>query len=365
MTTNKFPFARRLLAWYDRDRRELPWRAPLGRLPDPYHVLVSETMLQQTQVATVIPYFLRFIGRLPTIENLASADEQFVLTLWQGLGYYSRARHLRQAAIRIVAEHGGRIPSDVDTLLQLPGIGRYTAGAIASIAYDQRAPILDGNVARVLCRLDAITGDPRQRSIQQHLWQRAAEILPANRCGDFNSALMELGSTVCTPRRPRCDSCPVRAACQAFASGVQQQIPAPRKAKHLPLLRRHIVCVCRGGRRRARWLIEQRPSRGRWAGLWQFVTVQATKSPVTAAAIGAVTGVRIDTPRQIGSVQHALTHRRYSYEVYVCRALGSIDLNGFDPPRRWVRLDQLTSYPLPRPHVKVAGMLQPLLERPR
>src|SRR5688572_13745447 len=227
-------FRRRLLAWYGRSRRDLPWRVQkspttggVTRLPDPYHVLLSETMLQQTQVATVVPYFQRFIGRFPTIGDLAAAGEQEVLRCWQGLGYYSRARNLHRCAREIVCTHGGEVPRDFATLLGLPGIGRYTAGAIASLAYDVPAPILDGNVTRVLCRLDAVTEDPRERSVVARLWARAAEILPKSRAGDFNSALMELGATVCTPRGPGCLICPVRAHCEAFARGIQDQVPAP------------------------------------------------------------------------------------------------------------------------------------------
>jgi A/G-specific adenine glycosylase len=261
-------FRRRLLAWYDRHRRDLPWR----RTADPYHVLVSEAMLQQTQVATVIPYYRRFLERFPAISDLARASEQEVLRLWQGLGYYSRARNLQAAAKTVVAEHGGKLPQTVEALLKLPGVGRYTAGAVASIAFGTRAPIVDGNVARVLCRIDRIETDPRERETLQLLWRRAEEILPKDRVGDFNSALMELGATVCTPRSPQCLICPVRAHCEAFAAGVQERIPAPRKAKPTPLLRRWTFCVERPG---GEWLIEQRPSTGRWAGMWQFVTIEA------------------------------------------------------------------------------------------
>src|SRR3954470_16957732 len=198
-------FARRLLRWYDRARRDLPWRAvgADGR-PDPYHVLVSEAMLQQTQVATVIPYFNRFIARFATLADLARADEQEVLRLWQGLGYYSRARNLQKAARRVVSEFGGQLPADVDRLRALPGVGRYTAGAVASIAFGKRAPILDGNVVRVLCRVEKVTSDPRDRDTQALLWRRAEEVLPKVRVGDFNSALMELGATACIPRSPQC-----------------------------------------------------------------------------------------------------------------------------------------------------------------
>ncbi len=207
-------FQRKLLRWYDKERRDLPWRLPrtscaTSRL-NPYHVLVSEAMLQQTQVATVIPYYQRFLDQFPSIAELACADEHDVLRLWQGLGYYSRARNLHAAAKRIANELGGTFPDTVESLLELPGVGRYTAGAVASIAFDRRAPILDGNVVRVLCRIDKVEGDPREKNTQAGLWTRAEEILPAKRPGDFNSALMELGATICTPRNPRCLFCPVR-----------------------------------------------------------------------------------------------------------------------------------------------------------
>ena len=226
-------FARRLLRWYDRSRRDLPWRvAPGATGPiDPYHVLVSEAMLQQTQVAAVVPYFHRFLARFPTIAELAAADEQDVLRLWQGLGYYSRARNLRAAARAVVETLGGQLPRDVAGLLKLPVVGRYTAGAVASIAFGTRAPILDGNVIRVLCRIDRIESDPRARETQALLWHRAEKILPNQRVGDFNSALMELGATVCIPRSPQCLVCPVREHCAAQAAGVQDRIPAPKRAR--------------------------------------------------------------------------------------------------------------------------------------
>lgn len=346
-------FARRLLRWYGRHRRDLPWRpcAKTGRLPRPYHVLVSEAMLQQTQVATVIPYYNRFVERLPTVADLARADEQEVLRLWQGLGYYSRARNLQAAARAVAKGLGGELPRTVEGLLSLPGVGRYTAGAVASIAFGTRAPIVDGNVARVLCRVDKIEADPRGRDGQQLLWRRAAEILPRTRVGDFNSALMELGATVCTPRSPQCLLCPVRAHCEAFAAGVQERIPTPRKAKVNPLLRRATFCI----RRDEKWLIEQRPSTGRWAGMWQFVTVDAEGVRPPRQRLP----VRVTAPRKLGVVTHALTHRRYEFNVYACDVAGDgkSDDRAEAPARRWCALADLSEYPLPRPHLKVAEML--------
>jgi A/G-specific adenine glycosylase len=318
-------------------------------------VLVSETMLQQTQVATVVPYFHRFIERFPTVQSLARADDQDVLRAWQGLGYYSRARNLQRAARMIVSEHDGQVPDSIEALRKLPGVGRYTAGAVASIAFGCRAPIVDGNVARVLCRLDKIQTDPRETETAALLWRRAEQILPRTRCGDFNSALMELGATVCTPRMPACLVCPMRDVCEAFAAGIQNEIPRPRTPTKTPLLRRDVICV-RHPARTDRWLIEQRPDTGRWAGMWQFVTLPTSGSAPSAQTLQSSLSLVTDPPRLIGSATHTLTHRRYAFDVYVCTASpGHTATTG---PRRWVTWDELDGYPLPRPHLKVLAMLQ-------
>jgi A/G-specific adenine glycosylase len=353
-------FCKALLAWYAAARRLLPWRVPAGARPDPYHVLVSEAMLQQTQVGTVIAYFERFICALPSIRALAAADEQQVLRLWQGLGYYSRARNLHAAAKRIISDHAGDLPETVEGLLTLPGIGRYTAGAIASLAFGRRAPILDGNVMRVLCRLDAIAEDPRRPQVKQRLWSRALHVLPpegAGDPGDFNSALMELGATVCTPRAPRCLFCPVQKHCQAFAAGLQEQVPPARSARQRPLERRWAIGI---RRRTGQWLIEQRPATGRWASMWQFITIQANGEP-TALAISKAAGVAIKSLRPLGRVTHGLTHREYQFDIFTCELSSRARRGGAVSgrrPRAWVTLDQLPAYPLPKPHLTIAAMFQ-------
>jgi A/G-specific adenine glycosylase len=377
---SKAVFSRRLLAWYDRCHRRLPWRADPacgngdgngnGHAPglaatNPYHVLVSESMLQQTQVATVIPYFHRFIERFPTLADLAAADEQEVLRLWQGLGYYSRARNLQAAARMVVNEYAGELPRERDELLKLPGVGRYTAGAVSSIAFDRREPILDGNVIRVVCRLDKIQTDSRERTTQELLWRRAEEILPGKRVGTFNSALMELGAMVCTPRSPQCLICPVRDHCEAFAARVQETIPAPRKAKETPLLRRVTFCIRRGDQ----WLIEQRSARGRWAGMWQFVTLAPEPADAPdvldpmAKSLRARLPLRVVRPRHIGVVTHGLTHRRYHFDVVACDASDAEPTPDPATPRAWTTRDGLSRYPLPRPHLKVTEMLEGLSEQ--
>lgn len=313
-------------------------------------------MLQQTQVAIVIPYFLRFIARFPTPISLAESDEQEVLRLWQGLGYYTRARNLRAAAMQIVKQFDGRVPQTVEELLSLPGVGRYTAGAVASIAFDQRAPILDGNVARVLSRIDCIKTDPRALPAREALWVRARQIMPRARAGDFNSAMMELGALICTPRSPKCLVCPVRAHCEAAAAGLQDQLPLRRKAPPTPLHRRCVICI----RTDDRYLIEQRPPQGRWAGMWQFVTMKSQPAGISSDVIQTNFSLRTSTPRLLGAVSHALTHRRYAFEVYACAVKGAVALTSApnDPPRRWVTLGELERFPLSRPQEKISEMIR-------
>ena len=346
-------FCRLLLAWYDSHKRDLPWRTTRHRndRPDPYHVLVSETMLQQTQVATVIPYFHRFIARFPTLKALASADEQDVLRLWQGLGYYSRARNLHATAKIVVSRLAGRIPCTVEQLLALPGIGRYTAGAVASIAFNTQAPIVDGNIMRVLCRLEKIESDPRTTVIGRQLWKRAEELVPTARAGDFNSAMMELGSTICTPRAPKCLVCPVRTACRAQAAGLAERIPPAAKPIKRARHRRWTFAIEREGK----FLIEQRPAQGRWASLWQFVTLEAQRRRPTAQDVLGATGLSVDDVRHIGRIEHALTHLDYEFTLYLARC--SIRQPCTGNGRVWVAPAELENYPLPRPHLRMAQML--------
>ncbi len=346
-------FSRTLLKWYNRSRRDLPWRVAPGAagLPDPYFVLLSELMLQQTQVATVVPYFRRFIEQFPTIAALAAADEQAVLRLWQGLGYYSRARNLHRAAKQIVTEFAGEMPREVEALLALPGVGRYTAGAIASLAHDTAAPILDGNVIRVLSRLDHLLADPREKSAIAHLWRRAEEILPKRRAGDYNSALMELGATICTPRAPQCLICPVRKFCEAADLGDPEKIPPPKKAKPTPLVKRWIFAIEHDGK----WLIEQRPPTGRWAGLWQFVTLEPVGRVPTAEWLRETLALKLTPPRKLGMIAHALTHRRYQFTIFRCEMTGRPPATS--PPRKWITLADIDRYPLSKPQLEVAKML--------
>ena len=255
-------FADRVLAWFDRHgRRHLPWQDPAT----PYRVWVSEIMLQQTQVATVIPYFERFLARFPDVGSLAAAPVDEVLHLWSGLGYYARARNLHAAARRIVDRHGGRFPEDIEAVQALPGVGRSTAGAILSLSTGQRHAILDGNVKRVLARYHAVAGWPGTTAVARRLWELAEGHTPEHRVGDYNQAMMDLGATVCLRTRPRCGECPVAGGCTARAEGRTDAYPGRRPSREKPV-------------RQARWLLlrradgavllQRRPPAGVWGGLW-------------------------------------------------------------------------------------------------
>ncbi|MCO6442218.1 MAG: A/G-specific adenine glycosylase [Nitrococcus mobilis] len=254
-------FARTVIAWHARHgRHDLPWQNPAT----PYRVWVSEIMLQQTQVATVIPYFQRFMARFPTLAALAGAEIDEVLHLWTGLGYYARARHLHQAARRIDIDHGGRFPSAIDRLLELPGIGRSTAGAILSLALGQRHPILDGNVKRVLARYHAIPGWPARAEVQRRLWALAEHHTPRQRNAAYNQGLMDLGASLCIRVRPRCGRCPLAAGCAARRLDRQSQFPEPRPARVKPVRRTRMLLLQRADR----VLLVRRPPAGVWGGLW-------------------------------------------------------------------------------------------------
>ena len=311
-----------LLAWFAAHARDLPWRRTL----DPYAIWISEIMLQQTQVKTVIPYWERWLRALPDVQALAAAPEDRVLKLWEGLGYYTRARNLQRAARVVVAEHGGRFPTDFAALLALPGIGRYTAGAIASIAFNQPAPILDGNVIRVLTRLFALTGDPKEKQLNTRLWRLAQELVSAasaisnfkfqisnssGPCSALNQALMELGATVCTPRAPTCLVCPLAAQCAAGRSGRAEEFPQ-MKARAAATERRFVVAVLeRGGK----FLVRQRPAGAVNAGLREFPNEELTDRQAAARAAAQWLGLPAAAFTSLQSVKHTITRYRITLDV--------------------------------------------------
>jgi A/G-specific adenine glycosylase len=295
---------RNLLDWYARERRDLPWRT----VRDPYATLVSETMLQQTRIQTVLPYYERFMRELPTVHALAEAPEERVLALWSGLGYYRRARMLRAAAKRVAAVYGGRIPQDADELRELEGVGAYTAGAIASIAFGRRAALVDGNVARVLARLFAIEEDVKSTRGKAHLWKLAEKLVMAaeGHPGDWNQALMELGATVCMPRDPRCGECPVRDHCKALASGMVPMLPRSEGRTVVRPIHRVAVVLASS----VAVLLARRRTGLMLGGLWEPPSADGDID-LLAASLGL-------DPRSLqsaGEVVHVLTHRRMHVKV--------------------------------------------------
>jgi len=303
-----------LVAWYKSQKRDLPWR----RTKDPYAIWVSEVMLQQTQVKTVLGYYERWMRRFPTVKALAAADDADVLHAWQGLGYYSRARRLLSGARAVTERHAGTLPRSVEALLALPGIGPYSAGAIASIAFGLPEPIVDGNVVRVLCRLFALGGDPARSPLKQELWRLARELVPADNPSEFNQSLMELGATICTPTSPRCAECPVAKQCQALAHGLETTLPALAKRKAPTEVATAAAYVRRGDKVLLRQLPADSP---RWAGLWvlPFTELSRAEDP-TAAAVRALSeiGIAAAAKARLREVRHTITRFRITLNIVEC-----------------------------------------------
>ncbi len=349
---------RELLAWFRTARRALPWRDH----ESPYAVWVSELMLQQTQVATVIPYFERWMERFPTVYALADASEDAVLQAWQGLGYYKRARALRLGARRIVDEFQGEVPSGVAELRSLPGVGPYAAGAIASIAHGVPTPLVDGNVERVLCRLFALRGDPTKAPVKKRIWELATGLVPATNPGMFNQALMELGSLVCRPRAPECARCPVARHCAAHAAGTEEALPElPKRPDATPL---HMAAAVVFDEKRRVLLVQRSSDATRWAGLWDFPTVelQGDESAERAAARAARErgGESLARLTWLVRVKHSVTRFRVTLDAFASeraqrsRASGPAERS---EPRAWVSLEELADLAMSAPQRKVARHL--------
>ena len=344
---------RALLGWYGKHRRELPWRKSL----DPYAVWVSEMMLQQTQVATVIPYFQRWMTRFPDVAALARADESDVLHAWQGLGYYSRARNLRRAAQEMVRTHGGRVPELVTELRALPGIGPYSAGAIASIAYGHAEPLVDGNVIRVLARLFALRGDPNRAPLKTDLWLLARALVPSAAPGDFNQALMELGATVCTPRSPRCDTCPLAAQCLARERQLVELLPElPARPK--PTQVHMVAAVAARGERVL--VVKLRDDAPRWAGMWLFPNAEVGGSETSEAAVQRAlfeaVGLRGQASGIVCVVRHTVTRFRITLDAYRAKAHGVAKALTV-AEAAWRKPTDLDALAMPKAHRAIAQRL--------
>jgi A/G-specific adenine glycosylase len=331
-----------LLGWYDRHARRLPWRDQ----PTPYRVWVSEVMLQQTRVETVLPYFERWMSRFPTLADLARASEQEVLQAWEGLGYYSRARNLHRAANLVIKEYSGQIPASRDQLERLPGIGQYTAGAIASIAFGKDEPALDGNIRRVLSRIFNISVPARSPQGERELWALARETLPTGRAGDYNQALMDLGSSLCTPRAPACLLCPVAAFCEARALGIQEERPVLEAKPVIP----HITVTAAVIQRDGKILIARRPSSGLLGGMWEFpggkVEQGETLSEGLRREIQEELGISIEVGDAFGMYQHAYTHFKVTLHAFRCHLLDGEPRALEASEIRWVSPAELSEFPM-------------------
>jgi A/G-specific adenine glycosylase len=350
----KQSFRRRLLAWFAKHKRDLPWRHSIN----PYRIWVSEVMLQQTNVKMAKPFFERFLKTFPTVDKLAEADESQVLRLWEGLGYYRRARGMHAAAKQVVADYGGQFPRDVVSLQSLPGIGRYTAGAIASMAYGERAPILETNTVRLFARLLAYPDDPTKSVGQKLLWDMAKQVLPRTNIAHFNQALMELGSLVCTPTSPKCGECPVSPLCGAFQTGLQNEIPKAAAKTKFTAVREAAVIVKKNGH----VLIRQCGVNERWAGLWDFPRFEITsEGPLFVREellnkTHAQTGIAIKPGNLLTTIKHGVTRFRITLDCYGAQyASGRVSA---DKQIRWIRPVELRELPLSATGRKLANLVK-------
>jgi len=356
--TSQDQFAHDLLVWYDVSKRALPWRR---RQHDPYAVWVSEIMLQQTTVAAVIPFYNKWMARFPTMQSLADAPLDEVLKHWAGLGYYARARNLHKGAQAVVSQHSGQVPSDAKALLALPGIGRYTAGAILSIAFNQEAPILDANVIRVLSRVHAVTGDPKtSAATQAKLWELAGEAIPTGRAGDFNQAMMELGALICASGAPKCGTCPVSDHCTAKRLGDPTAYPQFTGVKKW--LDVEDVSVAVRNSAREVLLVQRPPELALWGGLWELprATRQEGESldACAARAVCESAGLHVLGLTPFGVVKHVVANRRITLHGFEAMVENSIELQAPGNERRaWVTQETRDNYALATPQMKLTDLL--------
>ncbi len=324
----------RLLCWYDKNKRDLPWR----KTRDPYAIWVAETMLQQTQVRTVVPYYCRFLKAFPTVEALGRAPQQRILRMWSGLGYYRRAENLKQAARLLVQRYDGKIPRNHDALRALPGIGDYTAGAVLSIAYQQRYPALDANARRVLNRLFDLTDNAG-------LHIRALQLVPRSRPGDFNQALMELGATLCTPQKPDCAACPVAADCAARSGNYLATVSQERSATAISAVTWSLAIVHHSGK----LLLRRRAAKGLLAHLWEFPGGEAMKRNELETTLRwqlRALPTEFSTARRIGEFRHSITYRRIRAPIYLFDYHPATEMRFPAPHWRWIQRSNLTNYPM-------------------
>lgn len=347
--------AAELLAWFRANRRPLPWRESR----DPYKIWVSEVMLQQTTVAAVGPYFQRFIERFPTVNELAAAEEQEVLRYWSGLGYYRRARHLHQSAKIIVDKFPGELPNDTEFWAELPGVGRYILGAVLSQAFDRPLPIVEANSLRVLCRLFGYAADPRSSRGQKWLWQAAEQLMPAKNAGDYNQALMELGSLVCTPNQPSCSVCPLSAFCQAHKLGQQSSIPLKSPAKPLTVVREVAVALFDS---QGRLLFGRRSDNAkRWAGMWELphgeLSTDETEPYAVQRVLFELTGYKAKPIGEVARVRHGITRYDVTMVCYRADFTGGRFRSELYAEESWRNPADARSLPMSSPQTKLLKLI--------
>lgn len=344
---------RSLLQWYHQQGRTLPWRGE----SDPYKIWVSEIMLQQTQVKTVIPYYHRWLAQFPTLEALAKADQQQVLKAWEGLGYYARGRNLHKAAQRILKDYRGIFPQQLDQVLKLPGIGRTTAGGILSAAFNQPVSILDGNVKRVLARLTALSVSPGK--VMPQLWQLSDQLLDLDHPRDFNQAIMDLGATICTPKNPACLLCPWQKHCQAYDQGIQNELPIREMTSPLPHKNIGVAVIWN---EQGQILIDRRLEGGLLGGLWEFpggkIEAGETYEDCIRREIQEELGIDIEVCDRLITVDHAYTHFRITLNVYHCRYVEGEPQPIECQEIRWVTLDEIDQFPFPKANSQIIAALR-------
>jgi A/G-specific adenine glycosylase len=347
------PISDKLLEWYAVHTRDLPWRGH----PDPYAIWISEIMLQQTRVETVIPYFQRWMARFPTVYELAAAPQQEVLSLWEGLGYYARARNLHQAAGIIVDQYAGQLPQEADDLHKLPGIGRYTAAAISSIAFGKDQAALDGNIRRVLARVFDVAIPARSTQGEHLLWQLAKENLPVGAAGEYNQALMDLGASICTPSSPKCSECPLALQCQSFKLGIQEERPVKKAKPEIP----HYTVAAAVIRSNGKVFIAQRPDKGLLGGMWEFPggKIEANESLETCLEreICEELNVGIVVGAPLGVYQHAFTHFRITLHAFECQLVEGSPVANEHNDLRWVKPAELQNFPMGKIDRQIANAL--------
>ncbi|MCP4366533.1 MAG: A/G-specific adenine glycosylase [Deltaproteobacteria bacterium] len=356
--TIKFP-TRSLLNWYGKNKRDLPWR----KTGDPYKIWLSEVMLQQTQVKTVIPYYQRWLERLPFIQDLAAASEHKVLKLWEGLGYYNRCHNFQKAAQLVCRQYNGKVPDHPDLFLKLPGVGPYILSAVMSIAFKRVLPVVDGNVLRVVTRYIELWDDISKSGTKNKVYQMLLDLIPENNPGNFNQAVMELGALVCTPKNPTCSSCPLKKTCQAKEKESIESLPVRIRNKKIPLYKVALAVILKNNK----FLIQKRPTTGHLAGMWEFPggkikTDESAELAVTRECREEL-DVSVKIIQKLKTVKHAYTHFKIELNIFICQLSSSTIQAQQSQPIRWIDLDEMSQYPFPAANYKFFKELEADLEK--